>query len=311
VNAFNKEPTFERWKSVFPFIQKAIDIDPQYAPFFWFLAGHWFWGQANILISYKEAIEGAEAAIKKGLALDRDSYEMHIAVGQLDFLKWDWEGLKREAKRAAELAPGDPYTHNSYALALGCLGFADEAISEAKRAVQLDPSSDEFRIMLGTRYWFSGRREYDESIAVFRDVLQRNPNNAVSQNYLAITYALKGMPAEAIAEAEKSVASLSTSETGYLHLNVAVVYAITGRREDAKKLLDECLASRKGKPIDAYTIAEIYSALGEKDEAFRWLEKTYQDRLSTMWQLKVDPFMDNIRSDPRFKEYLKLAGFEK
>jgi hypothetical protein len=56
---------------------------------------------------------------------------------------------------------------------------------------------------------------------------------------------------------------------------------------------------------------EIYSTLSEKDEAFRWLEKTCRDRLSTMWQLKVDSFMDNIRSDPRFKEYLKLAGFEK
>jgi len=164
---------------------------------------------------------------------------------------------------------------------------------------------------LAARYWLSGRPDYNEAIAVFREELQSNPNDAQSQNYFAAVYALKGMPAEAIAEAEKSVASLSTSETGYLHLNVALVYARVGRRQDALKLLDECLASRKGKPIDAYTVAEIYSALDEKDEAFKWLEKTYRDRLSTMWQLKVDPFMDNIRSDPRFKEYLKLAGFEK
>ena len=307
----NSDPTFERWKSVFPYIQKAIDIDPQYAPFFWTLAGHWFWGQGYILISYEEGIEGAEAAIKKGIALDRDSYEMHIAVGQQDFLKWDWEGFKREAKRAVELAPGDPNTHNLYALALGCLGFADEAISEAKRAVQLDPSSDDFRIMLGSRYWNAGRHDYDEAIAVFREVLQRSPNNAPSRNFLALNYALKGMQAEAIAEAEKSITSLSASEKGMLHLNVALVYARVGRRQDALKLLDECLASRKGKPIEAYTVSEIYSALDERDEAFKWLEKAYQDRLSTMFQLKVDPFMDNIHSDPRFKEYLKKAGFEK
>jgi TolB-like protein len=310
-NAFTNEPTFERWKSVFSLIQRAIDIDPQYAPYYWFLAGHWFWGQGNILISCEEGIEGAEAAIKRGLALDRDSYEMHIAVGQLDLLKWDWEGLKREAKRAAELAPGDPYTHFWYSAALGCLGFDDEAIAEAKRAVQLDPSSALLRMGLAARYWCSGRPDYNEAIAVFREELQRNPNDAQSQNYFALVYALKGMPAEAIAEAEKSVASLSTSETGFLHLNVALVYARVGRRQDALKLLDECLASRIGKPIDAYTVAEIYSALDEKDEAFKWLEKTYKDRLSGMWQLKVDPFMDNIRSDPRFKEYLKKAGFEK
>jgi TolB-like protein/Flp pilus assembly protein TadD len=312
LNAFHNEPTFERWKSVFPFIQKAIDIDPQYAPFFWFLAEHWFWGQGCILISYEEGIEGAEAAIKKGLALDRDSYEMHIAVGQLDFLKWDWEGFKREAKRAVELAPGDPYAHHWYSAALCVLGFDDEAISEGKRAVQLDPSSALFRIGLAARYWCSRRPDYNEAIAVFREELRRNPNDAQSRNYLAFVYALKGMPAEAIAEAEKSVASLSTSETGImLHLNVALVYALVGRRQDALKLLDECLASRKGKPIDAYTVAEIYSALDENDEAFKWLEKTYQDRLSTMFGLKVDPFMDNIRSDPRFKDYLKKAGFKK
>jgi len=128
---------------------------------------------------------------------------------------------------------------------------------------------------------------------------------------LAFVYALKGMPAEAIAEAEKSIASLSTSEKGMFHLNVAFVYARAGRRQDALKLLVECLASRKGKPIDAYTVAEIYSALDEKDEAFKWLEKAYQDHLSTMFQLKVDPSMDNLRSDPRFKDYLKKAGFEK
>jgi len=311
VNAFNSDPTFERWKSVFPYIQKAIDIDSQYAPFYWFLVEHWFLGQGNSLISSKEAIEGAEAAIKKGLALDRDSSEMHNASGELNFLKWDWEGARREWRRAVELAPGDPNTHNWYAGSLLVLGFHDEAISEAKRAVQLDPSSDDFRMMLGTRYWFSGRHEYNESIAVFREGLQRSPNNAYLQNYLAIACTLNGMPAEAVAEAEKSIASLSTSEKGFLHLNVALVYACVGRSEDAKKLLDECLDSRKGKPIDAYTIAEIYSALGEKDEAFKWLERTYQDRLSTMCALKVDPFMDNIRSDPRFKVYLKKAGFEK
>ena len=146
---------------------------------------------------------------------------------------------------------------------------------------------------------------------MLREGLQRVPNDAFAQSCLSICYAMKGMRAEASAEADKCLASLSPSEKGFLHLNVALVYAQVGRSQDALKLLDECLASRKEKPIDAYTVAEIYSALGKKDEAFRWLEKTCQERLSTMFQLKTDPFLDNLRSDPRFKEYLKLAGFEK
>lgn len=307
--AFNSDPTFERWKSIYAYIQKAIDIDSQYAPFYWYLSRFWLLGQGNNFISAKEALAGAEAAIEKGLALDRDSSEMHIAAATLNQLKWDWEGCMREAKRAVELAPGDPNSHNWYSVALGTLGFFNESIAEIKRAIQLDPSFDTSGLLMGWAYFFS--RRYEEAIAVLREGLQRVPNDAFAQSCLSICYAMKGMRAEASAEADKCLASLSPSEKGFLHLNVALVYAQVGRSQDALKLLDECLASRKEKPIDAYTVAEIYSALGKKDEAFRWLEKTCQERLSTMFQLKTDPFLDNLRSDPRFKEYLKLAGFEK
>jgi eukaryotic-like serine/threonine-protein kinase len=116
--AFNADPTFEKWKSIYAHIQKAIDIDSQYAKFYWFLSSWWLLGQGNNFISSKEALAGAEAAIEKGLALDRDSAEMHIASAILNQLKWDWEGFKREAKRAVELAPGDPDAHNWYSVAL-------------------------------------------------------------------------------------------------------------------------------------------------------------------------------------------------
>jgi predicted Zn-dependent protease len=96
-----------------------------------------------------------------------------------------------------------------------------------------------------------------------------------------------------------------------IHLNVALTYALVGQRDNALKLLKECLVSRKGKPIDTPTIVEIYSTLGEIEEAFKWLEKTCQDHVVTICFLKIDPFLDNLRSDPRFKDYLKKAGFEK
>ncbi len=307
--AFNADPTFERWKLIYAHIQKAIDIDSQYATFYWFLSSWWLFGQGNNFISSKEALVGAEAAIEKGLALDSDSAEMHIASATLNQLKWDWEGCKREAKRAIELAPGDPNAHNWYSVALGTLGFYDESIAEMKRAMREDPSFDNSGYQFGWRYFFA--RRYDEAIAILREGLQRTPNDAYTRSCLALSYAMKGMRAEASAEADKGLASLPTSEKGLLHLNVALVYALIGRRKDAYSLLDECLTSRKGKPIDTYTIAEIYAAMGEKDEAFKWLEKTYQDRLITMFQLKMDPLMDNLRSDPRFKDYLKKAGFDK
>ena len=306
---FNADPTFEKWKSIYVHIQKAIDIDSQYADFYWFLSSWWLLGQGNNFISAKEALAGAEDAIEKGLALERDSAEMHIASAHLNQLKWDWEASKREAKRAVELAPGDPDAHNWYAVALFTLGFYDESIAEMKRAIREDPLFDNSGYQLGYCYFFA--RRYDEAIAILREGLQRTPNDNVAQSFLALSYAMKGMRAEASTEADKSLASLPTSEKGLYHLNIAVVYAQICRRKDALSLLNECLASRKGKPIDTYTIAEIYAAMGDKDEAFKWLEKTYQDRLSTMFQIKFDPLLDNIRSDPRFKDYLKKAGFEK
>jgi len=162
---------------------------------------------------------------------------------------------------------------------------------------------------LGAAYLYA--RRYEEAIAAWRGGLIIEPESAFTRNMLAVTYALNKMPDDAVAEAEKSISSLSAFEKGLPHLNVALVYALVGRRDDALKLLNECLASRKGKPIDTATIVEIYSALGEIEEAFKWLEKTYQDHVGTICWLKVDPILDNLRSDPRFKEYLRKAGFEK
>jgi len=95
------------------------------------------------------------------------------------------------------------------------------------------------------------------------------------------------------------------------NLGIALVYAQAGRRNDALKLLDEYLMSIKGKPVDSFGVAEVYSVLGEKESAFEWLDRAVHDHASYTAWLKVDQPLDNIRSDPRFKEYLKKVGFEK
>jgi serine/threonine protein kinase/Flp pilus assembly protein TadD len=303
---FDLDPSLERWKSAYAYLQKAADIDPGFSPIYWAMVTHWRIGHEYSIISYKYAIAGAEAAMEKGLISDRDSSDMHIAAGELYFIKWDWEGAKKAWSRAVELAPGDPWAHLLYSAILLPLGFFDEAIAEVKKAIQVDSF---VRGSLGAAYLYA--RRYEEAIAAWREGLILEPESAFTRNMLAVTYALNKMPDDAVAEAEKSISSLSASEKGLPHLNVALVYALVGRRDDALKLLNECLASRKGKPIDTATIVEIYSALGEIEEAFKWLEKTYQDHVGTICWLKVDPILDNLRSDPRFKEYLKKAGFEK
>jgi serine/threonine-protein kinase len=309
LNALTADPSFERWTSAFQHLLQAINNDPNFASFYWSLTTLWRIGQAYSYISYKDAAAGAEAAMKKGLISDRDSSDMRIAAGELCFLKWDWEGARKEWQRAVELAPGYPQGHLWYSAILLPLGFFDEAVAEQKKAIQIDSFADPDRVGLGATY-FNARR-YDEAIAVMREGLILEPESAFTRNMLALAYAMNKMPDDAVAEAVKSVSSLSTSEKGLIHLNVALTYALVGQRDNALKLLNECLVSRKGKPIDTPTIVEIYSALGEIEEAFKWLEKTCQDHVVTICFLKVDPLLDNIRSDPRFKEYLIKAGFEK
>jgi len=308
MNDFTSDPSFDRWKSAYVHLQKAADMDPDISPIYWAIVTHWRIGQAYNFFSYKDAVAGAEAAMEKGLAQDRDSFGMHIAAGELCFLKWDWEGARKEWKRAVELAPGDPQAHLWYSAILLPLGFYDEGIAEMKKAIQIDSFTDPDGAGLGFAYLNS--RRYDEAIVTLQEGLRLNPNSAWSQNAIALAYALKEMPDRALDEAKKALA-LAPASDNILHLNVALVYACVGRREDALKLLNECIASQKGKPMDTYTIVEIFSVLGEKEEAFKWLEKTCQDHGVTICWLKIDPFIDNIRSDPRYKKYLKLAGFEK
>jgi len=164
---------------------------------------------------------------------------------------------------------------------------------------------------MGLAEWLGNSRRYDEAIAILRENIQSNPKNPRLHLILAWVYAWKGLYAEAVVQAKKSLDLISAPDKTFFDLTVAMVYAFAGRRTDALKLLDEYLTSQKGKPVESFIIAEVYSLLGEKNKAFEWLDRAIQDHAyMTLW-LKIDKPLDNIRSDPRFKEYLKKAGFEK
>jgi TolB-like protein len=186
LKTYDSDPSLERWKSMLQNLQQATEIDPSFAPFYWSLVDVWRFGQAYSFVSYKEAIVGSEVAATKGLELDRESSDMHIAVGNLSFMKWDWEKAQKNWKRAVQLAPGDPMAHISLAAILQNLGFHDEAISEVKKAIQIDPSVDPAVGFLGSAYIFAGR--YDEAIVALKEALRINPKSAWSQNIIAWAY---------------------------------------------------------------------------------------------------------------------------
>jgi len=301
------DPSLERWQTGLDELEKAANLAPRFAPIYAEIVKLC---ALNYLVgkSYNEVIGRAEAAAEKARLLDPDSPETHLAIGMLDILRWDWIGAGKELGSAVELAPGNPDAHFWYSILLLSRAHFDEGLAQLKRAIQIDPAIDPDGAWLGGSY--ENAKRYDEAIAVLREGLQRKPRSVFSHNFLAFAYSMNGQHSEAVAEAEKSLSLLSSAEMTALHLNLAYVYANVGRKNDARRILNEYFASRKGKSVDGLSLAEVYAIMGERDEAFKWLGRGYREHDQWMYILKVDPGLDPLRSDPRFKELLKKVGFE-
>jgi len=303
--------TQEKAQTVLSCFRQAIALDPEYPPFYWTLVRLYWRLHMWSLMPYNEIISNAQETLNKGRALDRDSPGAHLAAGGVALLKWEWEKARQELKIAVELSPGDPANHSRYTDVLHALGRFDESIASARRLVETDISHNyAHRLCLASN--LADARQYDESISVVTDVLRLNPDLADAHNCLATSYAYKGMISEAVAEAEKSLALLPADEKGMIHLNNAVVYAWARRRKEAVKIIDDYLAYKRttpGEPIDSMTISACYAVLNNMEEAFKWLERALDNHDFYIIWLKVDPSMGNLRSDPRFKDCLKRAGF--
>jgi tetratricopeptide (TPR) repeat protein len=189
-------------------------------------------------------------------------------------------------------------------------GRFDEAIAGFKRAIEFDPASPANYVYLGGwGYQFAGR--YDESIDQIKKALDMDPSLLWGQLYLASVYALKGMYEEAIAQADKAISAWPALEDVNILSFLGWVYAVSGQQEKARGLLNRMLDLRAKRYVDAYLIGEVYAGLGEKEKAFEWLNKAYEERAAQMIFIKVDPWIENLRSDPRYRELLKKTGFEK
>ena len=302
------DPSPERWQTALDYLEKAAKQAPRFGPIYSEIVTLCYWS-VFVGKSCNEVIAKAEAAAEIARSLDPDSTEAHLASGTLDFLKWDWKNAVKELASAVELAPGNPDAHLSYGALLVHLAHFEEGLAQMKQAIQIDPAVDSDGMSLGGE--FTNARRYDEAIATLREGLRRNPISATSHNYLALAYSNNGQHSEAVAEAEKSMSLMPSAKITYLHLNVVWVYANAGRKDDARRILNEYFASRRGKSVDGLSLAEIYAILGEKDEAFSYLERGYQEHDAWMVILKVDPALDPLRSDPRFTDLMRRIGLEK
>jgi TolB-like protein/Tfp pilus assembly protein PilF/tRNA A-37 threonylcarbamoyl transferase component Bud32 len=299
--------TEEGFRKAIDNFQQAIEIDPNYAAAYSGLADCYSLLADYGILRPDEAYPKAEAAASKALRIDDTLAEAHaslaMAVWQYD---WDRSRAEKEFKRAIELNPGYATAHHWHALFLGRTGRLQEAIAEIKRAQELDPLSLIINTVTGMVFYWA--RQYDLAIQEYRKTLEMDPDFEIAHYLLGWVFGQKGLYDEAIAELRRAE---GFSGGAAKHLaRLAQVYAATGAETEARKILEQLNELSKQTYVPPCFFAIVCAGLGEKDQAFAWLDKACAERDSYLLDLKVDPIYDNLRSDPRFDEMVRRIGLE-
>ena len=287
-------------KTAITYFQKAIDKDPNYALAYAGLADSYALLPDFGAGSPQESFPPARIAAKKALALDDTLAEAHTSLAQVLYAyDLDFDVSAREFRRAIELNPNYATAHHW--LGIGPLirsGRFDEAIVEGKRAVELDPLSLINNADLGNDYFLA--RRYDEAIEQVRKTLEMDPG--FYSAYIALGQALEMKGARDAAIEEYQKARALNDDPSILAL-LGHAYAFSGNKTEAGKILDQLMLLSKQRYVSAYSLAIVYLGLGDKEEALHWLEKSYRDRAGTdIGSIKIDPFLDPLRGEPRFEE---------
>ena len=236
--------------------------------------------------------------------MDPDAPEAHGALALVKHhFEWDWAGAEAEYKLAIELQPNFATAHHRYAWFLSDLGRHDQALQEIRRAQELDPTSLVVQTNLG-RVLYRARR-YDESIAELRKALALHPDRMFTHIFLGMAYEGKGSCTEALNEFR----IIQTFTEGRDGSGAAHAEATCGMPADARRAM-KILAGSSTDPVqDWFYVAGVFAVLGDKDRAFEWLERAIQNRDFFLTEMKGHPFMDPLRSDPRFDRLLMRVGF--
>jgi TolB-like protein/Tfp pilus assembly protein PilF len=288
------------------YFERAIEMDPNYALAYSGLADSYNSIGFHALAGWNESYARAEAAALKALALDDELAEAHTSLGGLKLQRWDWPVAEKELKRAIALNPNYAVAHNRYGSYLTMNAQNDRAIAEYARAQQLDPSSSTYTANVGMLLCQMG--QFDRGVAQFRDALQLNPDDAFSYLMLADgCYVPRKMYPEAIDALSKAIA-LNPNDPRF-SASLAYAYAQSGNKERALSILKELRAQEESRKPVAVTIAQVYIGLDDKDRAFEWLEKAYQQRSIDLNCLKSLPWYAPLRSDPRYADLVRRVGF--
>jgi len=274
------------------YFEKAIRLQPDYAPAYAGVSEAWQALGAFGVVSFHDTDQPARQAVRKALDLDPNLAAAHCQLGELFIMyDWDWRGAEREMRRAVELDPNSLRARVALGDLLTALGRFPEALEQKRRAVALDPLSAVAQSSYG-RTLYRARR-YEEAIPHVQRAMELEPQVSLHPDRLADVYEQMGRIQDALPIRQKNAEDSSS----YTLASLSRIYARLGRRKDAQAALAK---ATRAEPPNELSLALAYFALGDKDRCFEWLNKSVDDRQNVMFW-KVDPKLDPVRSDPRFQ----------
>ena len=299
--------TLRDFDTAISYFNQAIAKDPSYALAYAGLADTYSvlpgFGSGN----QSENLLKSDAAARKALELDATLARPHAVLGSNAAREWDLAGMEAEFKKAFALDPNDATTHQWYADGIGTIGGREqEAIAEMNRAHQLDPLSLEINTEVGGIHFFA--RQYDEVLAACKRVTVENPTFAPAHECLADAYKAKGMYPQAIEEAKIFVQLSGDPRASEYALALERGFRSGGWKGALMNGIETAKVHYKSGVWTAYEIADLYAQLGDKEQAFQWLDTAYQEHNSELIGLKTTPSFDLIRSNPRFAELVRKVG---
>jgi TolB-like protein/Flp pilus assembly protein TadD len=295
----------ESLRKGFEYFRQALDKDPTYA-----LA---YVGQADTYLSYasygiedpKDALAKAKASAARALEIDGQLAEAHTSMGVAEVMDhFDWKAAQRELQIAIQLNPNNAQAYQWQAIVANALGKEEEGIRTATRAQELDPLSPNTSAYVGFTYYLA--RRYDEALREYRKTLELDSKFTLAYIFLGLAQVQQGKFEQAIS-AEKQAVELQGGSANVLPM-LAYAYAAAGQREQALAIVDKLQRLPKPNQVEPNDLALIYTALHDNDKALHYLDAAYEDGSFWTVPVKLEPALDPLRSDPRFRALLVRSG---
>ena len=281
------------------YLREAIGLDPTYALAYDGLA-YYHAISDDITAPPADSMPQAAQAARTALTLDDSLVEAHVELGTVHFFyDFDWAATEREFTRAIALNPDYAPAHGYYGWYLTSQGRVEQGLQESRQAVALDPLSPEFHSLLGWNLYFA--RRYDQALVELNKALEIAPDYPLGLYILGQIYAQQQRYAEAISAEQKAAEIFGAGGNSWPLAEIARDYFLAGKLPEANKILHDLLDSAASSHVTPFGLATIYLASGGQDQAIAQLEQAYTQRSWFLDNLQVDPELDSVRSDPRFK----------